>query len=366
MSEEKKEFDPKEALEARKAEMAEITTKLENGVKNIFEGKQYKAYLDFCAKLPRYSVNNQILIMMQRPDATMCQSFGGWKDVNRFVKRGEKGIRILAPAPYKTEREVEKTDANGKVILDANGEPVKEKVEVTVNAFKPVSTFDISQTEGDPIPIFCANELTGDVEGFNKLMDAIREVIHIPIEFEDIKSDAKGYFNIEENRIAVKSGMSEVQTLKTVIHESAHYLLHSKDAMKDTSKSANQKETEAESVAYVVCKHYGIDTDDYSFGYVASWSADKEVPELKASLDTIRRTSCQLIVGIDEIVQNHDQNLEEFKDIEARIDELSEEMPFDPPKKKESVMEKLKEGKDKASKTKVIDKPKKKELQEAI
>ena len=150
----KKEFDPKAAAEARKAEMDEMAVKLEQGVKDIFEGENYKAYLDFCAKLPRYSVNNQILIMLQRPDATMCQSFSGWKDMNRFVKKGEKGIRIMAPSPYKKEVEQDRMDANGNPMIGANGEPMKETVEITVNAFKPVSTFDISQTDGDPVPMF--------------------------------------------------------------------------------------------------------------------------------------------------------------------------------------------------------------------
>ena len=173
----KKEFDPNAAAEARKAEMDEMAVKLEQGVKDIFEGENYKNYLDFCAKLPRYSVNNQILIMLQRPDATMCQSFSGWKEMNRFVKKGEKGIRIMAPSPYKKEVEQDRLDANGNPMIGANGEPMKETVEITVNAFKPVSTFDISQTEGDPVPMIGVNELTGSVEGYETLLEAIKEAI---------------------------------------------------------------------------------------------------------------------------------------------------------------------------------------------
>ena len=322
-------FDPKAAAEARKAEMEAMTAKLENGVKDIFSSDGYKEYLNFCAKLPRYSVNNQILIMLQKPEATMCQSFGGWKDMNRHVKKGEKGIRILAPAPYKMEREQDKLDSNGKAILDKDGEPVKEKVEVTINAFKPVSTFDISQTEGDPIPTIGVAELIGSVEGYKTRLEAIQDVVPVPITFENIESGAKGYFHLEENRIAVQEGMSEAQTVKTIIHEAAHQALHSKEAFDSSAekKSKNQKETEAESVAYVVCQHYGIDTSDYSFAYVATWSEGKEVPELKASLDTIRRTASDLIVKIDEKVQAITQVQDMDKFMEAHGDEL----PFDNP-----------------------------------
>ena len=405
----KSKFDPKAAAEARKAEMEEITTKLEKGVKDIFSSDNYKEYLNFCAKLPRYSVNNQILIMLQKPDATMCQSFTGWKDMNRFVRKGEKGIRILAPAPYKMQKEQDKTDASGKAILDKDGEPVKETVEITVNAFKPVSTFDISQTEGEPVPTVGVSELTGSVEGYEALLAAIKEVVPVPISFEQIDSGAKGYFHLEENRIVVQEGMSEAQTVKTLLHEASHQALHSREAMEQSGekKSKNQKECEAESVAYVVCQHYGIDTSDYSFAYVATWSADKEVPELKASLDTIRRTAADLIVKIDEKVQSRSVT----QDIDKFIAEHGDELPFDLPEtgqpagfikieppvdfseiqtdrkievtmeqdaddkadgkdaekseKKESVKDKLAKGKEKSEKTK-SPKGQNKDLQEAI
>ena len=349
---ENKEFDPKAVAEARKAEMEEMSVKLEQGVKDIFDGENYKEYLDFCAKVPRYSVNNQILIMLQKPDATMCQSFSGWKEMNRFVKKGEKGIRIMAPSPYKKEVEQDRLDANGNPMIGPNGEPMKETVEITVNAFKPVSTFDISQTDGDPVPMFCASELTADVEGYNQLLDAIKEIVPVPIAFENIESGAKGYFHLEENRIAVQEVMSEAQTVKTIIHEAAHQALHSRDAKSEDGekKSRNQKETEAESVAYIVCQHFGIDTSDYSFGYLASWSADKEVPELKASLDTIRRTASDMIVKIEDKFREKDT----FLDVEKFLEEHGEELPFaDPgPVGKPSVLEKLKEEKEKSEMTK--------------
>lgn len=324
-------FDPKAAAEARKAELEEITGKLEKGVKEVFTSEGYKNYLNFCAKLPRYSVNNQILIMMQRPDATMCQSYTGWKEANRFVKKGEKGIRILAPAPYKMEREQEKVDASGRPVLDRDGEPVKEKVEITVNAFKPVSTFDVSQTEGEPIPQIGATELASRVDGYASLMDAIKQVVPVPISFEQIDSGAKGYFHLEENRIVVQEGMSEAQTVKTLLHEASHQALHSREAMEHSGdkKSRGQKEVEAESVAYVVCQHFGIDTSDYSFPYVATWSEGKEVPELKASLDTIRRTAADLIVKIEDKVLGKEK--EQFEEIEKFAREHADELPFGDP-----------------------------------
>lgn len=417
-------FDPKAAAEARKAEMEAISNKLEQGVKDVFKEQNFKDYLNFCAKLPRYSVNNQLLIMMQKPDATMCQSFTGWKEMNRNVKRGEKGIRILAPAPYKMDKEQDKKDSFGKPVLDKDGEPVKETVEVTVNAFKPVSTFDISQTEGEPIPQIGVEELVGDVEGYASLIEAIKETVPVPIEFENIESGAKGYFHIEDNRIAIQEGMSEVQTVKTMIHEAAHQALHSKEAMEHSGekKSQNQKETEAESIAYVVCQHFGIDTSEYSFPYVATWSADKEVPELKASLDTIRSCSAKLIVSIEEkvrdkeIVETKEANKAgyDFEALEDFIKNNGDDIPFDTlvdkptvtvepvidfneaknelevakaeekkeeptkedakaeskeeknPQKKESIKDKIKKEKAKSEKTKAPKKTPKKDLAQAI
>ena len=325
-----KNFDPKAAAEARKAEMDAITKKLEQGVKDVFQGDNYKKYLNFCARLPRYSVNNQLLIMMQKPDATLCQSFTEWKDMNRFVKKGEKGIRILAPSPYKVERDQEKKDEAGNPVRDASGQPVMEKVEVTINAFKPVSTFDVSQTEGEPIPSLGVDELKADVAGYENLFEAIKEIVPVPITFEKIESGAKGYFSPEGNRIAIREGMGEAQTVKTAIHEAAHQALHSGEAYRksDVPKSRNQKATEAESVAYVVCQHFGIDTADYSFGYLAGWSGDKEVPELKASLDTIRRTASGMITKIEEKLQGLEDARQEQKNIDQFMEAHGDELPF--------------------------------------
>ncbi len=303
-------YDPKVAADSRKKELSDMMVQLEKGVKAVFETDSYKDYLNFCAKFPRYSVNNQILIMLQRPDATMCQSFSGWKVMNRFVKKGEKGIRILAPAPYKRTIEQDRLDIYGNPMLGSDGERLKDSIELMTMAFKPVSTFDISQTGGAPVPSFGIDELTGYVNGYHRLLDVIKAVVPAPISFENIRSGAKGHYQIEEDRIVVQSDMSEVQTVKTLIHEAAHQALHSRqamDAIGATKKSRNQRETEAESVAYIVCQHFGIDTADYSFGYLATWASDKEVPELKASLDTIRNTASDMIEKIEERWKNNDQ-----------------------------------------------------------
>ena len=296
-------YDPKKSAEERKAELKDITEKLEKGVQEVFGSEQFQNLLDTMAKFPHYSVNNNILIMMQKPDATLVQSYTGWKKMGRFVKKGEKGIRILAPAPFKLEKEQEKLDEAGKVVLDKDGEAVKEKVEINLTAFKPVSTFDISQTEGEPLPSIGVDELTGSVEGYQTFFEAIKAASPVPIGFEDIGSGAKGYFHTEENRIAINNGMSEIQNVKTAIHEVAHAKLHNAEAQKDNKQSKNSKEVEAESVAYTVCQHYGIDTSDYSFAYVATWSQGKETPELKESLNTIREAASDLITKIDEKVQ---------------------------------------------------------------
>lgn len=298
-------YDPKQAAENRKSEMKEITEKLEQGVADIFSSEKYKIFLDTMARFPRYSYNNNLLIMLQKPDATLCQSYTGWKKMGRFVKRGEKGIRILAPTPFKIDREQNKLDEKGQTILDKDGEPVKETVQIDVTGFKLVSTFDLSQTEGEPLPTLGVEELTGSVEGYAKFFEAIRNASPVPVAFEEIKGKAKGYFQTSENRIAIKEGMSEVQNVKTLIHEMAHAKLHNMTTQKvrDDVQTRSSKEVEAESVAYTVCQHYGIDTSDYSFAYVAGWSKGKEMPELKESLGEIQKAASELITAIDEKVQ---------------------------------------------------------------
>ncbi len=290
-----------ESRDKRADELQQITDKLEKGVVEVFQSDKYKQFLNTMAKFPRYSVNNSLLIMMQRPDAQLCQSFTGWKQMGRYVKKGEKGISILAPAPYKIEKEQTKLDDKGKPVFDADGEPVKEKVEVTIRAFKVVKTFDLAQTDGKELPTIGPSELVGSIEGYPKILQALQDISPVPVSFEMIGGEAKGFYHLEDKKIVVQDGMSEVQTIKTLLHEMAHQKLHDKDAVpeaKDITRSG--KEVEAESVAYVVCQHYGINTSDYSFSYVAGWSEGKETPELKASLDKIRQTASDFIYQIDQ------------------------------------------------------------------
>lgn len=299
-----KKIDWIESRDKRADELHQITDKLEKGVKDVFQSDKYKQFLNVMAKFPRYSVNNTMLIMMQRPDAQLCQSFTGWKQMGRYVKKGEKGISILAPAPYKIEREQTKLDEKGRPVFDADGEPVKEKVEVTIRAFKVVKTFDLSQTDGKELPTIGPSELVGNIEGYPKLLQALQEISPVPVSFELIDGDAKGFYHLEDKKIVVQDGMSEVQTIKTLLHEMAHQKLHDKDNVPEAKDiSRNGKEVEAESVAYVVCQHYGINTSDYSFSYVAGWSEGKETPELKASLDKIRQTASEFIYQIDQKMQ---------------------------------------------------------------
>ena len=288
-----------ESREKQADQLKEITDKLEQGVAEVFSSDKYKQFLDTMAKFPRYSVNNNILIMMQKPDAQICQSFTGWKEMGRFVKKGEKGIKIIAPAPYTIQREQNKLDESGRPMMDHDGEPIMESVEIKINAFKVVSTFDVSQTDGKELPSLGVDELMGSVDGYGTFFEALKQSCPVPMTFEDIPGGAKGFYSQTEKRIAIQEGMSEVQTVKTAIHEMAHQKLHAIElGNKDLNR--NSKEVEAESVAYTVCQHYGIDTSDYSFSYVAGWSEGREMPELKASLETIRRAASEMISTIDE------------------------------------------------------------------
>ena len=289
-----------------KQKVKEITDKLEEGLKELFESEKYKNYLSTMSKFHNYSFNNTLLIALQCPDASLVAGYQAWqKNFNRHVKRGEKGIRILAPAPYKIKEERDKLDpVTGEVMLDKDGMPQTEEVEVKIPAFRAVSVFDVAQTEGEPLPELEAKELLSTVEGYEDFIKAVTYVAPVPIGFEDIPGASKGYFNIGENRIAVQEGMSESQTLKTMVHETAHSMLHNKEVNKEDilapAKDRNTKEIEAESIAFTVCRHFGIDTSEYSFSYIAGWSSGRDMKELKSSLDTIRRTASELITGIEE------------------------------------------------------------------
>lgn len=381
-----------ESREKQADQLKEITDKLEQGVAEVFSSDKYKQFLDTMAKFPRYSVNNNILIMMQKPDAQICQSFTGWKEMGRFVKKGEKGIKIIAPAPYTIQREQNKLDESGRPMMDHDGEPIMESVEIKINAFKVVSTFDVSQTDGKELPSLSVDELMGSVDGYGTFFEALKQSCPVPMTFEEIPGGAKGFYSQTEKRIAIQEGMSEVQTVKTAIHEMAHQKLHAIE-LGNKNLNRNSKEIEAESVAYTVCQHYGIDTSDYSFSYVAGWSEGKEMPELKASLDTIRRAASEMISSIDEKIEElmlqktQEQDVEQSEIVtddkvdrkeqlqellkstaeqlspEAKKPETKEKAEAKP--KKTSVKSKLKEGKEKVAKT-PAKKSKEKEAQACV
>ena len=283
--------------------MKEITDRLETGIQELFESERYKAYLTSMAKFHSYSFNNTLLIAMQ--GGQLVAGYNKWRDdFHRNVKKGEKAIKILAPAPFKAKKEVQKLDAQGRPVMGKDGKPVTEVQEIQVPAFKIVSVFDVSQTEGEPLPSIGVEELTGSVERYGEFFKALEQTSPVPIGFEDIPGGSHGYYHLTEKRIAIQEGMSELQTLKTAIHEIAHSKLHAIDPEAPAIEQADRpdsrtREVQAESVAYAVCQHYGLDTSDYSFGYVAGWSSGKDLKELKASLETIRATAHELITTID-------------------------------------------------------------------
>ena len=280
--------------------MKEITDRLETGIQELFESDRFRAYLDTMARFHNYSFNNTILIAMQ--GGQLVAGYNKWRDeFHRNVKKGEKGIKIFAPAPYKVKKDVPKLDAQGQPVKDKDGNTVTEQKEVQVPAFKIVSVFDVSQTEGEPLPSLGVEELTGSVEQYQDFFKALEQTSPVPIGFEDIPGGSHGYYHLTEKRIAIQEGMSELQTLKTAIHEIAHSKLHAIDpeAPATDRPDSRTREVQAESVAYTVCQHYGLDTSDYSFGYVAGWSSGRDLKELKASLETIRATAHELITTID-------------------------------------------------------------------
>ena len=290
----------------RKQQMKEITERLEQGVKDIFTSEMYTTYLRTMAKFHNYSFNNTLLIAMQRPDATLVAGFNAWKNkFNRYVKKGEKGIQIIAPAPIKEVEEREKIDKDtGLAVLNENGEPEMERVEYVVPRFRLTTVFDISQTDGEPIPSLEVNELTASVKDYALLTAAIEQVSPVPMRFDEIKGEAKGYYSDADKEICIQVGMGESQTIKTMIHEVAHAMLHNSDLMKQHGEEKDRltKETEAESIAFTVCSALGIDTSDYSFPYVASWASGKEMKELKDSMDTIRLTAADFLEKLEAAV----------------------------------------------------------------
>ena len=319
--------------------LKEITDRLEQGITELFDSERYKEYLRVMSKFHNYSFNNTLLIAMQKPDASLIAGFNSWKNqFQRNVKKGEKGIKIIAPSPFKIKQETEKIDPQTqKPVIGRDGKPVTEEKEITIPAYKVVSVFDVSQTEGKELPDIAVDALTGDVEQYSDFFAALEKTSPVPIGFEKIEGGAHGYYHLEDKRIALDEGMSELQTLKTAIHEIAHAKLHDIDlnAPKDGQQprvDRRTREVEAESVAYTVCQHYGLDTSDYSFGYVAGWSSGRELAELKSSLETIRSAAADIINSIDghiaELQKQHEAE-KAAPDLDAAQEAQSEKT--DPP-----------------------------------
>lgn len=287
--------------------LKEITDRLEQGITELFESERYREYLRVMSKFHNYSINNTLLIAMQKPDASLVAGFSAWKNnFGRNVMKGQKGIKIIAPSPYKVKQEMKKIDPHTQQpIIGKDGKPVTEEKKITIPAYKVVSVFDVSQTEGKELPDIAVDELTGDVERYRDFFAALEKTSPVPIGFEQIPGSSHGYYHLEDKRIAIQEGMSELQTLKTAIHEIAHAKLHDIDLNAPENEQQPRvdrrtREVEAESVAYTVCQHYGLDTSDYSFGYVAGWSSGRELSELKSSLETIRSAAAEIINSIDE------------------------------------------------------------------
>ncbi len=286
-----------------KEKVAETIAKLEQGIQEIFDSDKYKEYLNTMSKFHNYSINNVLLINQQKPEATLVAGFNSWvNNFDRHVKKGEKGIKIIAPAPYTIKKQQPIIDMKtGNPILNCDGTPKTTEVEVKIPAFKVTSVFDISQTYGKELPTLGVNELTGNVDHAKDFIESLKKTTSVPIVFGETHGDSKGFYSPTENSITIKDGMSDAQTIKTMIHEIAHSKLHNPEAMKEEGiqKSKGVIEQEAESVAYVVCQHFGIDTSDYSFAYIAGWAEGKETDELKKSLETIRDTAGEMINRVE-------------------------------------------------------------------
>ena len=322
--------------------LKEITDRLEQGITELFESERYKEYLRVMSKFHNYSFNNTLLIAMQKPDASLVAGFSAWKNqFHRNVIKGQKGIKIIAPSPFKIKQEVEKKDPRtNKPVIGKDGKPVTEEKEITIPAYKVVSVFDVSQTEGRELPNIAVNELTGDVDRFKDFFTALEKTSPVPVGFEKIEGSSHGYYHLEEKRIAIDEGMSQLQTLKTAIHEIAHAKLHDIDLNAPEDKQQPRvdrrtREVEAESVAYTVCQHYGLDTSDYSFGYVAGWSSTKELAELKGSLETIRSAAAEIINSIDGYIAQ----LQKERDKEQTVPTRETGQPQDAPREKAAMPE---------------------------
>ena len=317
--------------------LKEITDRLEQGITELFDSERYKEYLRVMSKFHNYSFNNTLLIAMQKPDASLVAGFSAWKNnFERNVMKGQKGIKIIAPSPFKVKQEMQKIDPHTqKPVIGKDGKPVTEEKKITIPAYKVVTVFDVSQTDGKELPDIAVDELTGDVDRYKDFFAALEKTSPVPIAFEKIEGGSHGYYHLADKRIALNEGMSELQTLKTAIHEIAHAKLHDIDlnAPKDGQPRVdrNTREVEAESVAYTVCQHYGLDTSDYSFGYVAGWSSGRELAELKSSLETIRSAAAEIINSID----GHIAEIQKVQDKEQTAEQPTATEQADAPEQKQ-------------------------------
>ncbi|MCM1232876.1 MAG: ImmA/IrrE family metallo-endopeptidase [Ruminococcus flavefaciens] len=306
-------------------QIKEITDRLQQGIEDLFESDKYRDYLKTMSRFTSYSLNNTLLIAMQKPDSTAVAGYGTWKQLNRQVVKGAKAIKIIAPCPYKKKVDAEIKDADGNCILGRDGKPVTEQTEKGLMGFKVANVFDLSQTEGEPLPEL-AHKLDGTVEGYADFMEAVRQFSPVPIEFREISGSANGYYHLVDKNIVIDKDMSQAMNCKTGIHEITHALLHDRDSglEKDALPDRQTKEVEAESVAFTVCQYYGLDTSDYSFGYIAGWSSGRELKELKSSLEVIRQTAQTIISGIDQkldaIKQAKQIDMDVSKDLDLSAD----------------------------------------------
>lgn len=322
----------------RNQRMKEITQQLEQGVKEIFTSEMYMEYLKTMSQFHSYSFNNTLLIHLQKPDASLVAGYQAWqKKFKRQVRRGEKGIQIIAPAPIREKEEIEKIDpATMEPVLKPDGTPETEEVVYTIPRFRITTVFDVSQTEGQPLPGLGTPELMGSVENYEIFMQAIRDVSPVPIRFAEIESGAKGYYSSIDKEIVIQNGVSESQNMKTGIHEVTHAKLHDREIMEEKGEEKDRltKEVEAESVAYTVCQYFGLDTSDYSFPYIAGWSSDKDMKELRTSMDTIRRISGEFI----------DQMTERIQEIQREVQRHQENALFEEPQDRYGIYQLREDG----------------------
>ncbi len=347
----KTDTEKQETQQSMKEKVSELVGKLEDGLKEIFDSDKYKNYLNTMAKFHNYSVNNTLLINQQKPDATLVAGFDSWaRNFGRHVKKGERGIKIIAPAPYMVKKEKQLVDPKtGEKLFNPDGTPKTTEVEVKIPVFKVSYVYDISQTYGKDLPTLGVAELGNTVDRAKDYIDSLKKVSPVPIEFGVTNGDSKGFYSPSNQSITIKDGMSDAQTIKTMVHEISHAKLHNPEALKEEGKrkSKGTIEMEAESVAYIVCQHFGIDTSDYSFGYIAGWSEGKGTEELKESMQSIRETSSEMIYRIEGNLRAIDRD--KAKQEEVSISETnkdnefmkvsSEDNPLSPGDTKEPVIE---------------------------